>query len=107
MAKKVVAKTRIKHDGKLYEVGSELPVDEFDKEQLKQIYDSGAIEIVDEPTEEKAESAEPSKANVDSTTTEESTAPSTTVISKEPTSTTETSKSTPPAKSATSTTTKK
>ncbi len=53
MAKKLVAVTAIKHDGEEFADGSELDASKFSKEQLKDLYDAGAVEVkeTDEETE--------------------------------------------------------
>lgn len=51
MAKKLVAVTAIKHDGEEFAEGSELDASKFTKEQLKDLYDAGAVEVKDENEE--------------------------------------------------------
>lgn len=52
MSKKLVAVTGIQHDGQLYEAGKPVDPAKFSKEQLRMLYDSGAVtieEVTDEP----------------------------------------------------------
>ncbi len=53
MAKQIYAVTNINHSGKWYDAGSELKADDFSKEELRQLYDNGAIEIRDSSTVEE------------------------------------------------------
>lgn len=59
MAKKLVAVTDIRHDGKDYAAGSTLNKDEFTQDQLKQLYDNGAVKIEDTDDKEATSSAAP------------------------------------------------
>lgn len=47
MAKKLVAVTSIKHDGEEFDEGTELDASKFSKEQLKDLYDAGAVKVAD------------------------------------------------------------
>lgn len=61
MAKKVFANTNIKHNNEYFEAGTELDTDKFTREQLRELYDVGAVEIreVEDPkSEEKSNSEE-------------------------------------------------
>lgn len=64
MAKKLVAVTGIRHNGEDFEAGSELDTTLFTKEELKSLYDAGAVEVKDDGKSEAdmggASSASPS-----------------------------------------------
>lgn len=45
MAKKLFAVTNIKHDDDFYEAGSSVDEKKFTAEQLKELYDAGAVEV--------------------------------------------------------------
>jgi hypothetical protein len=47
MAKKLIAVTNIRHSGEDFEAGSELDTTKFTKEELKSLYDAGAVEVQD------------------------------------------------------------
>lgn len=47
MAKKLVAVTEIRHDDKVIPAGDTLDASMFDKNQLEQLYDAGAIRVDD------------------------------------------------------------
>lgn len=52
MAKKLVAVTGIKHNGKFYSAGETLEPRDFTKEALKLLHDSGALVVSDDATAE-------------------------------------------------------
>lgn len=47
MPKQIVAKTRIKHNGTLYEVGDVIAHEAFTKDQLTRLYERGAFSLVE------------------------------------------------------------
>lgn len=57
MAKKLVAVTGIKHNGKFYSAGETLEPREFTKEALKLLHDSGALVVSDDTTPEEVKVA--------------------------------------------------
>lgn len=48
MAKKIVAVTDVKHNGETYPAGSELDPSQFNRDELKQLHDVGAIVVNDD-----------------------------------------------------------
>lgn len=48
MAKKIVAVTDVKHNGDTYPAGSELDPSQFNRDELKQLHDAGAIVVNDD-----------------------------------------------------------
>lgn len=71
MAKKLVAVTGIKHNGEFFPAGEPLDTGKFDKEELKQLHDAGAVKVEgeDDPT---AEELAPEKSVNDGVNTAES-----------------------------------
>lgn len=62
MAKKLVAVTGIKHNGKFYSAGEALDPTAFTKDALKELHDNGALRVEDDSTPEDVKaSAETSK----------------------------------------------
>lgn len=53
MGKKVVAVTNIKHDGETIEAGATVDASKFEKDELKALYDNGAVTVEDGPDEEE------------------------------------------------------
>lgn len=47
MAKKLIAVTNVRHNGDDIEAGSEVDTSKFTKDELKSLYDSGAVRVED------------------------------------------------------------
>jgi hypothetical protein len=77
MGKKVYAVTNIKHDDELFVAGDEIDTGKFSKEQLRELYDNGALELRDEadapasPTYPVVPPPDTEVVNPDETVTEE------------------------------------
>lgn len=61
MAKKLVAVTSIKHNGELFPAGESINPAKFDKEELKQLHDAGAVKVEgeDDPSPEELAPEQP------------------------------------------------
>lgn len=76
MAKKIIAVTEIRHDHGITPAGETLDASQFDKKQLEQLYDAGAIRVEDgsenrEATGPSAEEVEKLRAEADKKNAEE------------------------------------
>jgi hypothetical protein len=64
MAKKLVAVTNIKHNGEYIPAGEAIDASKFEKDELKQLHDAGAVKVEgeDDPTAEELAPEQPDEA---------------------------------------------